>query len=436
MEQGKRVIFNTFSQLFNRGLVVAASILTTAVLTRTLGTSVFGDYIFITSFVLIFVGLSDLGTSVIGVREVSLHNERKFEIFSNILGLRLFFSLIIFICFNLLIFVLPQFNGLRTPVLIASFVFPFIVLRTTFQAVLQTYLRLDLSSLLEVIASVFSLFLLGVIFYLRKSLNLDILVIFWLVSTLISSIAGYFISKRFLRINMSFNKNVIVGIFKNSVPLGLYLMIYSIYDKGIDSFLLKTFSSSEAVGYYGLAYKIYGNFLFGAGFLMNSLFPIISSLKAEKVKLSTLFKKTFSILLLAGILVLVMGYIFSPLIVNIISGSAFLVSSSILRILLFAALISFLNHLTGFFLISLNEQKYLLLFSIVSLVTNLVLNVIFIPRYSFWAAAVVTVMTETTILLLTTGFLKRKHNLTFSIGDFKNNLLLLIKKKENFFNND
>lgn len=436
MEQGKRVIFNTFSQLFNRGLVVAASILTTAVLTRTLGTSVFGDYIFITSFVLIFVGLSDLGTSVIGVREASLHNERKFEIFSNILGLRLLFSLIIFICFNLLIFVLPQFNGLRTPVLIASFVFPFIVLRTTFQAVLQTYLRLDLSSLLEVIASVFSLFLLGVIFYLRKSLNLDILVIFWLVSTLISSIAGYFISKRFLRINMSFNKNVIVGIFKNSVPLGLYLMIYSIYDKGIDSFLLKTFSSSEAVGYYGLAYKIYGNFLFGAGFLMNSLFPIISSLKAEKVKLSTLFKKTFSILLLAGILVLVMGYIFSPLIVNIISGSAFLVSSSILRILLFAALISFLNHLTGFFLISLNEQKYLLLFSIVSLVTNLVLNVIFIPRYSFWAAAVVTVMTETTILLLTTGFLKRKHNLTFSIGDFKNNLLLLIKKKENFFNND
>lgn len=436
MEQGRKVIFNTLSQVFNRGLVVFASVLTTAVLTRSLGTSAFGNYVFITSFVLIFVGLSDLGTSVIGVREASFQKERKYEIFSNILGLRLLFSFLIFVVYNFLVFNLPQFAGLRIPSFISSFVFPFLVLRTTFQAVLQTYLRLDLSSFLEVIASVFSLGLLGVFIFLKNGLSLEVIMVFWLASAIVSSIAGYFISKRFLKINISFDKSVISDLFKNSIPLGLYLMIYSIYDKGIDSFLLKTFSTSEAVGYYGLAYKIYGNLIFGAAFLMNSLFPIISSLKGEKEKLSKLFKKTFSILLLAGMLVVIFGNIFSPLVVNIISGSTFQVSSVILRILVFAALVSFLNHMTGFLMIALNEQKYLLLFSVVSLMTNLILNVIFIPLFSFWAAAIITVITEATILILTTGFLRRRHGLTFTLKDFKDNLLQLITKKERFFNND
>jgi len=63
----------------------------------------------------------------------------------------------------------------------------------------------------------------------------------------------------------------------------------------------------------------------------------------------------------------------------------------------------------------------------------LVLNTIFIPRYSFWAAAAVTVLTEGLIFVLTSVYLKRKYQLTISGQELKNNLFLLLKKRKSFF---
>ncbi len=64
---------------------------------------------------------------------------------------------------------------------------------------------------------------------------------------------------------------------------------------------------------------------------------------------------------------------------------------------------------------------------------NLVLNIIFIPKYSFWAAAVVTVLTEGLMFILTKIYLTKKYQLSVSGKDLKNNLFLLFKKENPFF---
>lgn len=435
MEKDSRILKNTFSQALSRGLVILVSLLTTAILTRLFGVAGYGNYVFITSFVILFVGLTDLGTTIIGVRESSREKEKAGRVFGNILSLRLVLAAVLFILFNLLIYFLPQFSGLRLAALLASLVLPFLILRTTIQAILQTFLRLDLASLMEVFASVIFLILLLFFYFFYHLVSLPFLMVIWAASSLFSGIFGLFFSQKFLSLRFLWQKEEIKKIFREAAPLGIYLLIYSVYDRGIDSFFLKTFSGSDTVGYYGLAYKVHGNLILGAAFLMNSLFPLLSSLKNDEIFLKKIFTKAMTVLLSASILIFVSVFLFAPAIINIIAGKEFFPAVLLLRILLGATFFSYLNHLTGYSMVALGEQKKLFQFSLVALAINFFLNLIFIPHFGAIAAAVATILTELSLFVLTKNFLKRKYNLTYFPKNFLENLKIIWKKRENFFEN-
>lgn len=428
-----RVIINTASQVLGRALVVIVSLLITSFLTHVLGASGYGNYVFISSLVLVFVGLSDLGTTTIGVREASCQKEKTETIFGNIFTLRLILSLFLFIIFNGLALFLPQFSSLRLPAFLGSLVIPFLVLRTTIQAILQSRLRLDLSSLTEVIGSLIILLFLLLFYLFHQAISLPLLMVFWAVSALLSGLFGLFFLYRYAKIKVLFDKKEIARIFKLAFPLGIYLLVYSVYDRGVDSFILKTFRTSSEVGYYGLAYKIYGNLILGAAFLMNSLFPLLANYNKDNRLLKVIYERAFTLLSLAGLLILIFGYFLSPFIINIIAGVAFAPSIIVLRILLLAALFSYLNHLTGYVMVVLNGQKSLLRFSLVGLFLNLILNLIFIPRFSILAASWITVLTELSLLILTIRFLKNSFSLAYTFESFMINLKKLLKIKQKFF---
>lgn len=428
-----RVAVNTLSQVASRGLVILGSLLTTALLTRMLGSFGYGDYVFITSFILIFVGLSDFGLTTIGVREASAKKEKASETFGQILTFRLIIAVLLLVFFNLLVYCLPQFAELRAATAIGSMVIFFLAFRTTAQAVLQTFLRLDLASLLEVSASALFLFPLVFFWLADKAISLTFLMNLWVVSALISSVLGLALSSRFLRIKISFSFTKISSLLKESVPLGVYLLVYSVYDRGIDSFLIKTFTNSQAVGYYGLAYKIHGNLVLGAAFLMNSLFPLLSSFKSSLPVLKKTAEKAFTVLFLTGLVVSTVFFIFAPLVIKIISGPEFSPSVLTLRILVPATFFSYLNHLTGYLLVVLGKQKKLLQFSLGAFLVNFVCNMIFIPIFSFYAAAAVTMLTELVLLVLTKHYLSKNLGLKFSFRSLRKNFPLLLLRKEKFF---
>jgi O-antigen/teichoic acid export membrane protein len=433
METGARVFLNTLTQILGRGVVVGVSLLTTAVLTRLMGVAGYGDYVFITAFVLLFVGLSDLGITTIGVREAAKNKREEGAIFGNVLALRFIISFFLFFLLNLAILLLPQFQGIRSPAILASLVLFFLVARTTAQGVLQTALRLDLASLLEILAAVFFLAALGGLFWFGRSISLNWLMLFWLGGAFLSSLLGRELCRRFIPLRLTFSPGVVRRLMGEAWPLGIYLLVYSVYDHGIDAFIIKTFAGSAAVGYYGLAYKIYGNLILGAAFLMNSLFPLISIQEIDSLKLKRTFEKAFTVLLLSGLLILLGGIVLAPLVVKVIAGEGFIPSVLALRILLAAVVFSYLNHLAGYVMIAAGRQKRLLLFSLAALTINLGLNWLLIPRYSFLAAAGVTALTELTIFLLTQSYLARQLKLKYSLAVLAKNLNLLYWKKQEYF---
>lgn len=409
MDLSSKVAFNTLAQVAGRIINVVLGLLVTAFLTRFLGIEGYGNYVFITSAVLFFVAFSDLGLGTIGVREAIKKKKIAPPIFGNTLIVKLFLSLGALGILGILVVVLPQFADLRPATLVAGLVLIFLGLRTSAEVVFQTKLRLELTSLLQVLSTL--ILALG-IWWFRNDLTLLWVMKFWVFGGFLTAVLGIIIATRLEKIDFRFDFSLAKNLFKEAFPLGLFFLTYSAYDHGIDSFMLKTFAGPEAVGLYGLSYKIHSNLILIAAYLMNSLFPLISQFQTRnKERLQRLYQKAFDLLFVLGFLGSVGILGLAPWAVKIIAGPNFAPSVLTLRILSIATFFAFLNHLAGYSLVALGKQKTLLKIALLALLTNISFNWLLIPRFSFYGAAFVTVSTEALVFGLSFTFLSRKMNL-------------------------
>ena len=99
---------------------------------------------------------------------------------------------------------------------------------------------------------------------------------------------------------------------------------------------------------------------------------------------------------LGAVVVFGMVYFLAPWIINVLSGNEFGKSVEVLRILLIAMLFAYAGHLVGFTLIAKGKQKAVLVVGIISLLVNVIGNLILIPSWGINGAAWITALTELT----------------------------------------
>ena len=187
-------------------------------------------------------------------------------------------------------------------------------------------------------------------------------------------------------------------------PMGLYMILFSGYDRAVDSALIKGLIGAGDLAFYGLAYKIYGNLVQPAYFLVNSVFPLMSRKNGDK---KSLFWQTAGLMLMGAVVVGVVTYGLAPWMIKVLGGEGCEPAIRVLRGLILAMVASYMGHLVGFTLIARGGQKQMLMIGILSLVINIVGNLIFIPRLGINGAAWVTVATEVGASLLMVGLLRR-----------------------------
>lgn len=189
--------------------------------------------------------------------------------------------------------------------------------------------------------------------------------------------------------------------------MGVYLLIFSAYDRAVDSLMIQRYFGAREVAWYGLAYKIYGVLIQPAYFLVNGIFPMLSK-KEKQSTPNNLFKTSGIILFISSILIILGVWLMAPLMVSILAGSEFAASVGVLRILIVALLFAYMGHLVGFTLISKEGQKDMLGLGLIILFFNLIGNLFAIPYYGIMGAATVTVFTEMLSLGLMSYRLKKR----------------------------
>ncbi len=392
-----RIAKNTLYQATARLASSFIGFLITIFIARYFGVLNYGDFIKITSFVAPFYIFMDFGMNAIYLQLDK--DEAKFNDFFN---LRILISIVIFIIVNIVALLLPYNISLNTgypPVVkmgILIFSLSFFSQSIIYSSSVIYQKRINyFGYMLAVITGSVVNFLL-VLFFISYKFGLNHIILGFVLSGVVTAILSQLLTGKkikIFKIDINFAKKIIVL----SWPLGLMLIFNLVYFR-IDSIILAFYKSAKDVGTYGLSYKFFDFLIALPLFLSNALYPMLLENQKNFRKMKQIIKSYMIVFVLTSIFLIIPFWYFSSFFSLI--KKEFIDSVLPFRILLLSLPFFFISNFFQWILISFKNQKYLLKIYIISSIINIILNIIFIPIYSYFAAAIITGISEGIITLL------------------------------------
>jgi len=406
-----KIASNTVAQIIGRVFVLAIALISVKLITNYLGPEGTGYYNTIVTYLSFFIVLADFGFFSVAVREISKYPERTKEILSNIFTIR-FISATLAVLIALAIAFLTNYPlEIKYGVAIAALFPIFNLASSVYDMLFQARLKMSQVALAEVISKVIAL--IGV--YCAVVLNLGF---YYIVATIsLAAVLNFVIkailSARELNLSLVYNSKIIKEITKMSLPFGIVFIVNNLYFR-IDSLILFYFKGPYDTGIYSVSYKVLETTLFAGTYLASSLKPLLSKAVTEdKPRAEKALTQGITFLLFMALIITSICVAFSKEIILFISNDQFLSGAPILVILAFAALLIYLNGLFGEIMIALDLRKTLLKISIFILTFNVLLNIILIPRYSYFGAAWATTISEAILLIFGYFVAKKIINVYF-----------------------
>jgi polysaccharide transporter, PST family len=187
-------------------------------------------------------------------------------------------------------------------------------------------------------------------------------------------------------------KSWIRKIILNSLPLLLSALTVMLYMR-LDLIMLHEFIGAKAVGIYAAATKISEILYFFPTVIVASVAPSIIKMRTESMcKYHRNLNKMYSLLVWLAIFVSLPLSILSSGIVSVLYGEEFSASGPVLAIHIWTSIAVFLGVASGQFLLAENLQKFSFYRTMIGMVANFFLNIIFIPLFGPVGAAVATLV--------------------------------------------
>jgi O-antigen/teichoic acid export membrane protein len=399
----RKPLINTLVQVLGKGLTVILGLFLTAILIRKLGVDKYGYFVLISSIFIMLDGVADFGSKIIGVKEISANPNKASQIWRDIFWYRILMTVAAVFIGALFVWFWPGLAEVRGVAMFALITIMLTVVAGSLEIIWQWKLRMEYKVVGEVLFS--GLFLL-IVWRLNNEVNLWGVYGAVIVARILSlAVAAKLFLKtwkfkgtRFLKISLKRMRELLSICW----PMGVYLLVFTSYDRVIDALMIDRFLGTEAVARYGLAYKIYGVLIQPAYFFTASVFPLMAAGGKNK-----LFAKSLGWLSLGLLLIIPPAFILSGWMIGVLAGEGFEQSVRVLRILLAALVFAYFNHLTGFQLISRGGQGKMLKLGVISLLFNLGANFLIVPKFGIIGAAGVTVATEALMLLLVMTTLRK-----------------------------
>lgn len=196
-------------------------------------------------------------------------------------------------------------------------------------------------------------------------------------------------------------------LLREGFPLLLNSLLLAVFFR-FDVVILRAQSGVADLGLYDAAYKVINMTQIIPPYFVAALFPLLARYAvADRAALERAFQRALGLLQLLAWPVAVGVTLLAPLLIQMIGGEAFLPGAALaLAILIWYLPLSYANGVTQYVLIALRRQRAITVAFALGAVFNLGLNLLLIPRYSYLAAAAVTVATE---LVLMAPFLWALH---------------------------
>jgi O-antigen/teichoic acid export membrane protein len=415
---GKRILKNTVVLAVGKVIVIGLSFFTLTLTTRYLGPEQYGILGTVTVFLTFFAISTDLGLSLFGLRELAQSQKDEGYILSSLFSLRIVMSLFSMVLAVLIGLLLGYSGQVVTGIAIMAPTLMFNTATSAISIYFQHHLHMRYVAVGEIISKVASLGALLYVIHSKLSLN----AFFWInvFGTVVFCAAVFWFARRKVKLRFSFNFPYWRQALWLSIPLGLATVLNTIYYR-LDTVLLSLLnvahsvvphiSNYQAVGLYSVPYRLIEVIMVFPGLFIVSVFPIM----AKHTELSDLWarrtQRAYDFLIIFAVPLVFFVWLFATQIIRVVAGPGFELSVDLLKILVFGVSISFLNAFLGFLLVSRHHETDILKLSVVTIISNFILNIILIPYYSFYAAAWTSVFSEALCFIVSIYFIWRRFKL-------------------------
>ena len=405
------VFYNTTAQLIAKFVSMSLTVLATILITRAFGKEGYGQFSLMQTLPALFYILADFGLNTTALKKIGGDEKNAQKYYQTVLGLRLLLSVAFIAVLNIITLFLPYSSFLKTGILVSSLLILTQALYSSTNLIFQYKQRYDLSSLGYMGGSVLTISL--VVIFMKLGLDIRLLSFAYVLGGIAAFIINAQLVKKLgYRSTLNINTNLAKGVLKSSLPLGL-MFIFSQISFKADSILLSLLklpsftelTNIETVAIYSLPYKIFEVALVLPTFFMNAVYPIfVRKLQESRDGFKNIFFKTLKYMVALGLTTSATLYLLAPMVVKILGGQEFDQSTEVLKILAVGLFIFFLTQPISYLIVTLDKQKYLPAIYLISAIFNVSANLIFIPKYSFYASAYITWISEGLIFLMLTFF--------------------------------
>lgn len=404
----QKIAYNVTFSATARIIETFLALVIVGLLTRYLGKADFGDYITVLNFWYIFSVLADMGLYSISVREISQNSDREKEIISNAFTLRITSASLVFFIGVIVSFFLPYSSQIKTGIILASFGFWALLSSQVLMALFQKNLRIDRAATAEIISRIFQFFL--IVALIKYELGFPTIIAAVSLSGIANLLLNLWFAGKFVRIRPAFDCALWKKFISEGWPLAIAAVFVMLYFR-LNILILSFLKGSEAVGIFGLGYKILENLIFLPAMFVGLLMPIMSvSAKENMEKFRGILQKALDALIVFLVPLTGFTLVFSDKIIYLIAGKNFSESAGVLNILIFAAALIFPATLWSNAIIALGKQKQLLKIYFFGVILNLGANTALTAYFSYTGTAIATLATEFLVTFLMFIYLKSEIN--------------------------
>ncbi|MDP3964341.1 MAG: flippase [bacterium] len=398
MSLTRKIAHNTLYQIIGKLFSTAIGIVVVAMLARYLGAEGYGQYTIVIVFLQLFAVLLDLGLYIILIKKLSEPGADMEALVSNVFTLRILSAIVFLGIAPIVVLAFPYPGIVKAGIALTTLSYLFISLNQVLTGLFQKELRMGKVALAEVFGRIVLLGATAVVLWLEWQL---MAVLFAVVLGSFANFLYVFISaRRLVDIRLRFNWPVWLAVLRDAWPIGISVALNLIYFKA-DAIILSLYHPAADVGIYGATYKVLEILITLPAMFAGLVMPLLTAayVTGDRERFRQIIQRSINFLaILALPLIVGTQFIAEPLMI-LVAGEEFTASGGVLRILIIATGIIFVGALFGNSVVSVNKQKPMIWMYAAAAAVSLLGYYLFIPTYSYYGAAWMTVVSEFLIMI-------------------------------------
>ncbi|MFA5374640.1 MAG: flippase [Dehalococcoidia bacterium] len=377
---------------------------------RYLGPESFGVLSFAIAFTGLFSFVADFGLQPLTVREVSRNKSLAPKYLVNNAVIKVFLVISYFGLMALIVNAMDYPDETITVVYLFAFYAILQSLNQMFYAMFQSFERMGYQAIGQVLNS--ALILAGVMLAIKYGLGVVGFAWLYCAAGFVVLLYSFVVfvwkftkpPSQWLPWNISIKWEFWKRTLRAALPFTLTIAIAGIFLR-IDVIMISAIKGDTAAGYYNAACNLIMVLLVTAGISMSTVFPAMSRFfVTSRDSLKLAMEKSAKYMFIIGLPIAVGTFLLADRIIIAIYGINYDQTAIVLRILILYIPISFICQSIGPTLASINKEPLRTLSVGITVLANIALNFILIPRYGIQGAGVSTVISQVLLLLLVVYF--------------------------------